>query len=66
VSNLKYFKITKTWSVRAETEEDAIKQIAADPGHYLEAESVTRTEHKKPQEKANGWTNGFRQQLLGS
>jgi hypothetical protein len=65
VVRVKYFKITKTWSVRAESEEDAIKQIAADPGHYLETESVTRTEQKKPQEKANGWANGFRQQLLG-
>jgi hypothetical protein len=51
--------------VRAESEEDAIKQIAADPGQYLESESVQRTEHKKPPQNANGWVNGFRQQLLG-
>ena len=65
VSHLKYFKITKTWSVKAESEDEAIKQVAADPGQYLESESVTRTEYKKPQQKTNGWANGFRQQLLG-
>ena len=65
VSRLKYFKITKSWSVKAESEEEAIKQVAADPGHYLESESVTRTEYKKPQQKA-GWANGFKDQLLGA
>ena len=63
---VKYFKITKTWSVKAESEEEAIKQVAADPGQYLESASVTRTEYKKPQQKAGGWTNGFKNQLLGS
>jgi hypothetical protein len=61
---VKYFKITKTWSVKAETEEEAIKQVAADPGQYLESETVTRTEYKKPQQKAGGWLNGFKNQLL--
>jgi hypothetical protein len=65
VSHLKYFKITKTWSVKAESEEEAIKQVAQNPGQYLDSESVTRTEYKKPQQKAGGWTNGFRTQLLG-
>jgi len=65
VVHVKYFKITKTWSVKAETEEEAIKQVAADPGQYLESESVQRTEYKKPQQNAGGWANGFRQQLLG-
>jgi hypothetical protein len=65
VSHLKYFKITKTWSVRAETEADAIKQVAQNPGQYLESETVTRTEYKKPQQKTGGWTNGFKSQLLG-
>ena len=65
VSRLKYFKITKSWKVEAETEEEAIKQVAQNPGEYLESETVTRTEYKKPQQKAGGWTNGFRQQLLG-
>ena len=65
MSHLKYFKITKTWSVKAESEEEAIKQVAADPGQYLESESVQRTEYKKPQQNAGGWKNGFRNQLLG-
>ena len=62
---MKYFKITKAWTVKAETEEEAIKQVAADPARYLESETVTRTEYKKPQQKAGGWANGFKEQLLG-
>ena len=65
VNHLKYFKITKSWSVKAESEEEAIKQVAADPGQYLESESVTRTEYKKPLQKAGGWKNGFKNQILG-
>ena len=65
VVHVKYFKITKTWSVKAESEEEAIKQVAADPASYLESETVTRTDYKKPQQKAGGWVNGFRSQLLG-
>ena len=65
VSRLKYFKITKTWSIKAESEEEAIKQVAADPGQYLESETVTRTDYKKPQSKTGGWANGFKNQLLG-
>ena len=65
VSRLKYFKITKTWSVKAESEEEAIKQVAADPAQYLESETVTRTDYKKPQQKVGGWANGFKSQLLG-
>ena len=65
VSHLKYFKITKTWSVKAESEEEAIKQVAANPSQYLESESVTRTEYKKPRPKTGGWANGFKSQLLG-
>jgi hypothetical protein len=65
VSHLKYFKITKSWKVEAATEEEAIKQVAQNPGQYLESETVTRTEYKKPQQKAGGWANGFRTQLLG-
>jgi len=42
---MKYFKITKTWSVKAESEDEAIKQVAADPGQFLESETVTRTEY---------------------
>ena len=63
---MKYFKITKTWAVKAESEAEAIKLIAADPVQYLDSESVTRTEYKKPQQKTGGWANGFKEQLLGS
>ena len=62
---VKYFKITKTWAVQAESEAEAIKLIAADPVQYLDSETITRTEYRKPQQKT-GWTNGFKQQLLGS
>ena len=65
MNHLKYFKITKSWSIKAESEEEAIKQVAADPGQYLESETVTRTDYKKPQQKTGGWANGFRTQLLG-
>ena len=61
---MKYFKITKTWSVKAETEEEAIKQVAQNPSQYLESETVTRTEYKRPQPKT-GWANAAREQLLG-
>jgi hypothetical protein len=62
---VKYFKITKTWSVKAESETEAIKSVVASPDEYLESETVTRTEYKKPQQKAGGWKNGFKNQLLG-
>ena len=68
VSHLKYIKITKSWVVKVEdtaTEADAIKVIAANPDNYLDSETVTRTEYKKPQQKA-GWANGFKNQLLGA
>ena len=65
VVRMKYFKITKSWSVKAESEEEAIKQVAQNPGQYLESESVTRTEYKGPQQKAGSWANGFKSQLLG-
>lgn len=62
---MKYFKITKTWAVKAETEAEAIKLVAADPVKYLDSETVTRTEYKKPQPKA-GWGNTIKTQLLGA
>ena len=68
MSRLKYFKITKSWLVKVEdtaTEEDARKRIAANPDTYLDSETVTRTEYKKPQQKAGGWKNGLKNQLLG-
>ena len=64
VIGVKYFKITKTWAVTAETEAEAVKLIAADPAKYLDSETVQRTEYKKPQPKP-GWGNTVKQQLLG-
>jgi hypothetical protein len=63
-SRVKYFKITKTWAVKAETEAEAIKLVSADPATYLESETVTRTEYKKPPQKTS-WGNTVKQQLLG-
>ena len=63
---MKYFKITKTWAVKAESEAEAIKLVAAEPVKYLDSETVTRTEYKRPQQKAGGWANGFKEQLVGS
>ena len=62
---MKYFKITKTWAVKAESEAEAVKLIAADPGKYLDSETVQRTEYKKPQLKT-GWGNTVKDQLLGN
>ena len=68
VSHLKYFKITKSWLVKVEdtaTEAEAIKLIAAKPDKYLDSETVTRTEYKKPQTHS-GWGNTIKNQLIGS
>jgi hypothetical protein len=62
---VKYFKITKTWAVKAESEAEAIKLIAAEPVKYLDSETVTRTEYKKPQPKT-GWGTAVKEQLLGA
>jgi hypothetical protein len=62
---MKYFKITKTWAVKAESESEAIKLVAAEPEKYLDAETVTRTEYKRSQQKA-GWGNAVKEQLVGS
>ena len=62
---MKYFKITKTWAVKAESEAEAIKLVTADPAKYLDSETVTRTEYKKPQPKT-GWGHAIKDQLLGA
>ena len=62
---MKYFKITKSWSIKVWSEEVAIMQVAADPAQNLESETVSRTDYKKPQQKAGGWANGFKSQILG-
>jgi hypothetical protein len=64
-SCVKYFKITKTWAVKAESEAEAVKLIAADPGKYLDSETVQRTEYKKPQPKT-GWGTAVKEQFLGN
>jgi len=65
VSDVKYFKITKTWAVKAESEAEAVTLVAASPAEYLDSETVTRTEYKKPQQKT-GWGNTIKDQLIGS
>ena len=65
VNHLKYFKITKSWSVKAESEEEAIKQVAADPKKYLDSEQVMRTAYLKPQPKTS-WGNAMKDQVLGT
>jgi hypothetical protein len=62
---MKYFKITKTWAVKAESESEAVKLVTADPETYLDAETVTRTEYKKRQPNT-GWGSAIKDQLLGS
>ena len=62
---MKYFKITKTWAVQAESEAEAIKLIAADPVQYLDSETITRTEYKKLQPQTS-WGNAVKEQLLGA
>jgi hypothetical protein len=61
---MKYFKITKTWAVKAESEAEAVKLVTADPETYLDAETVTRTEYKKRQPNT-GWGSAVKDQLLG-
>jgi hypothetical protein len=65
VRQVKYFKITKTWAVKAESEAEALKLVVAEPDKYLDSETVTRTEYKRPQQKA-GWGNAVKEQLIGS
>jgi hypothetical protein len=62
---VKYFKVTKTWAVKAESEPEAIKLIAADPEKYLDSETVTRTEYRRPQPNT-GWGTAIKEQLTGS
>src|SRR5512135_3709681 len=62
---MKYFKITRTWSVKAEDEAEALRQIAADPTKHLESETVARTEYKRRKQET-GWAAGIRSQLTGS
>jgi hypothetical protein len=65
---VKYFKITKSWSVRAEDEDSAMKLVAEDPEKYLDSKSVQRTEYRQRQQQksGNGWVTAAKDQLLGS
>jgi hypothetical protein len=62
---VKYFKITRTWAVKAEDEAEAFKLVAAEPAKYLDSGTVTRTEYKRPESKT-GWGNAIKDQLMGS
>jgi hypothetical protein len=62
---MKYFKITKTWAVKAESETEAIKLVVAEPEKYLDSETVTRTEYKRPQ-RQTGWGQAIKNQVLGT
>jgi hypothetical protein len=65
VVHVKYFKITKTWAVKAESETEAIKLVVADPEKYLDSETVTRTEYKRPRQQT-GWGTAIKNQVLGT
>ena len=64
VESMKYFKIKRMWSVKADDESEAFRKVAAEPDKYLESEEVTRTEYKKPLQET-GWSAGLRNQLIG-
>jgi hypothetical protein len=64
---MKYFTIIRKWLVKAEAEEEAFKLVTADPNTYLDSETVTRTEYKKPPVKTGrGWGQTIRDQVLGT
>jgi len=62
---MKYFKITRSWVVKAEDEAEAFKLVASDQSKYLDSETVTRTEYKKPQQNT-GWGQTLKDQVLGT
>jgi hypothetical protein len=59
-----YFKITRIWTVKAMSEQDAFRLVDNSPNAYLESETVSRTVYKKPQQQT-GWGNTVKHQLLG-
>ena len=61
---MKYFKISRTWQVKAETEEEALRLIAEKPDEYLDSETVTRTEFKRKQPQM-GWGKAVKEQVFG-
>ena len=50
-------------SQQVESEAEAVKLVAANPAEYLDSETVTRTEYKKPQPKTG---EAIKDQLLYS
>ncbi len=60
-----YFKITRTWTVKAMSEQDAFRLVDNTPDAYLESETVSRTVYKKPYQQS-GWSNAIKGQLMGS
>ena len=62
---MKYFKITKTWAVKAEDEAEAIKLVAAEPDKFLDSESVLRTEYKRSQRQSS-WGAAVKDQVFGT
>jgi len=62
---MKYFKITKTWAVKAESETEAIKLVAAEPEKFLDSETVTRTEYRRSKQQPS-WGSAVKEQLMGS
>jgi hypothetical protein len=62
---MKYFKITRTWQVKAETEEEAFSLVDADPNTYLDSVTVIQTEYKKKSASGGGWGKTIRDQVLG-
>ncbi len=61
---MKYFKISRTWQVKAESEEEALQLIAEKPDEYLDSETVTRTEYIRKQPQA-GWGRAVKEQVFG-
>jgi hypothetical protein len=67
---MKYFTIIRKWVVKAESEEEAFQLVSSDPNTYLDSETVSRTEYRKPLKsgasgKAGGWGQAIRDQVLG-
>jgi hypothetical protein len=61
---MKYFTIIRKWVVKAEEEQEAFQLISSDTNTYLDSETVSRTEYKKPL-KSGGWGQTIRDQVLG-
>lgn len=53
---MKYFKIIRTYVIKAEAEAEAFRLVTANPAQYLDSETVARTEYKKAQYKQNAGT----------